>query len=850
MKNIKGVLLGFLFLGMLIIPNSSLAVTIDELQAQISSLLAMVASLQEQLIQQGGTTPVQNVETWCHTFNTALKYGDSGAEVDALQNVLTKEGFGISKDKIGYFGEHTSSSVVGFQQKYQKEILAPWGMSYGTGYVGKTTREKLNQLYGCGSQMPSIVIKPIISPIIEPKIEQPCEDCGVVSTASCTDSDGGKNKYIAGKTILSDDVHYDSCYETSVVEYYCSIENRTGQEFIEKNVMSCEFGCEEGSCFYQKIIDINGEKQTYNSKEPIKLTIKGIEVDGSPATREEGWNIQYYTYNAKDNSRLEEYISTGNYNARYNDGYWYVEYWAPEKVGSYYTVATLYCSDPNSKCRDIYQGHGLEWKERINFNVNTSMSLSCKDSDGENFYTKGITCLIDENGDETCKSDQCLDSDCDGCQGNQIVEYYCDGNDIQSDTFTCPNGCDNGVCNPMSIGINTPPQIIIFPEIAELMSIGKSYLFKWNAIDSDNDNLSWSVDWGDGTGMAGACQSPSSQDGQGWAFSTDHAWQKDGIYTIKTSVSDCNGGTDNHNFNVRVLENIISPECRNQDYGCSNSTISCCAGLKAVADCFEVADQDGNLCACSTCGSICLPCGNGVCEDGENACNCPEDCKDIVVPETEPFAITFPSEGASLAQAGSYNITWAGEASNPVITSYSVYLVGGTLESTDKSYLGIAYLSQDAFQWSIPLGYITSGPNFQIQFEANIRGPIIDPVLSAPFYIVDKKQPFCLDSDGGKNYSVFGETCGEFGCNTDVCRENTIEEYYCENDTVMMEADYYCEGGCSNGACLPLTPPTPAECTNDGRDWTCTEVSTTDFNQMASMLEAAKLWLSQLKSSI
>jgi len=123
------------------------AVTASELQAMIQQLQAQILALQQQLAQIGGTT-----ETWCHDFNVNLKIGDSGTEVSALRGALTKEGFsGLEAMGGAYeFNETLASAVVGFQQKYASEILTPWGLKYGTGFVGATTRAKLNKLYGCG----------------------------------------------------------------------------------------------------------------------------------------------------------------------------------------------------------------------------------------------------------------------------------------------------------------------------------------------------------------------------------------------------------------------------------------------------------------------------------------------------------------------------------------------------------------------------------------------------------------------------------------------------------------------------------------------------------------------------
>jgi len=79
-------------------------------------------------------------------------------EVDALHIALQKSGFSINAHELaghvadnGDFGESTASAVSGFQQKYADEILTPLGLKYGIGYVGGSTRKKLNSLYGCGT---------------------------------------------------------------------------------------------------------------------------------------------------------------------------------------------------------------------------------------------------------------------------------------------------------------------------------------------------------------------------------------------------------------------------------------------------------------------------------------------------------------------------------------------------------------------------------------------------------------------------------------------------------------------------------------------------------------------------
>ena len=87
------------------------------------------------------------------TFNNNLKYGMSNDEVKYLQIILKDEiGAPTYPDSVGatgWFGPITKSSVIEFQEKYADEVLASWGLTNGTGFVGQTTRDKLNELLEC-----------------------------------------------------------------------------------------------------------------------------------------------------------------------------------------------------------------------------------------------------------------------------------------------------------------------------------------------------------------------------------------------------------------------------------------------------------------------------------------------------------------------------------------------------------------------------------------------------------------------------------------------------------------------------------------------------------------------------
>lgn len=153
-KNRKYVVLMVSFLAVFGLFGTTQAVTVSELQAQITQLLSQISQLQSQLTTlQGGQS------NWCHTFNTNLKIGMSGTEVESLQEALAKEGLYIKGTDAATFNENIASAVVSFQQKYTSEILTPNKLKYGTGFVGVSTRAKLNILYGC-KQVCAQVITP------------------------------------------------------------------------------------------------------------------------------------------------------------------------------------------------------------------------------------------------------------------------------------------------------------------------------------------------------------------------------------------------------------------------------------------------------------------------------------------------------------------------------------------------------------------------------------------------------------------------------------------------------------------------------------------------------------------
>jgi len=123
----------------------------DKLLAQIESLKKEIARIQAILAARATAPaiPVAAGNYSCEAITADLYFGvENSIQTSCLQELLKSLGSDIyPQGKItGNYSTDTQAAVVRFQEKYAREILTPLGLKKGTGYVGSSTRSKINLL--------------------------------------------------------------------------------------------------------------------------------------------------------------------------------------------------------------------------------------------------------------------------------------------------------------------------------------------------------------------------------------------------------------------------------------------------------------------------------------------------------------------------------------------------------------------------------------------------------------------------------------------------------------------------------------------------------------------------------
>jgi len=123
---------------------------IEYLREKIKEILVLINGLKEQLDKLSGkeSSPREETIPAGFSFSNDLFPGQNGKEVSYLQIFLRNRGFYPEGIISGYFGSLTKKAVIRFQEEYPEDTLWPWGLTEGTGTVGRTTRIKINEFLG------------------------------------------------------------------------------------------------------------------------------------------------------------------------------------------------------------------------------------------------------------------------------------------------------------------------------------------------------------------------------------------------------------------------------------------------------------------------------------------------------------------------------------------------------------------------------------------------------------------------------------------------------------------------------------------------------------------------------
>ncbi len=157
----------------------------------------------------------------------------------------------------------------------------------------------------------------------------------------------------------------------------------------------------------------------------ISQIIPCVDPDGGKNYEEQAHTFGWRSWNLKESERR---IRTGGKDACVNG-----------------KLREHYCLNDNIVFEDIECPNGCkngECQSGSGSSIPNDDETICKDSDGEDFFTKGTYVII--------KSDGSKQSDSDGCYSNgDLYEYVCDPvyGDVDVVRYTCPFGCNDGKCN-------------------------------------------------------------------------------------------------------------------------------------------------------------------------------------------------------------------------------------------------------------------------------------------------------------------------------------------------------------------------------------------------------------------
>lgn len=173
------------------------------------------------------------------TFTQTLSLGSDNQDVFLLQKFLNSDsrtqvaqtGLGSIGNETTYFGQKTKDAVIRFQNLYAEEILNPYGLTVGTGVVGKSSRTFLNKTSSTRQNSKSLDTPSLL---IQDTLKQELE---TVLTSPETMSD--PLFFISKSKIKSKDtVYVGSNYKLNTLDFY------VGSNKMDTSCSYSEYSCQ------------------------------------------------------------------------------------------------------------------------------------------------------------------------------------------------------------------------------------------------------------------------------------------------------------------------------------------------------------------------------------------------------------------------------------------------------------------------------------------------------------------------------------------------------------------------------------------------------------------------------
>ncbi len=157
MRTSHRALAGLFTAAALLVPAVSLALTTDELTAQITTILAQLSQLQQKMAaasttvaMSAATSSDMTLPSSCPILARALSRGSTGDDVLMLQKYLIGQGLLAEGSASGYYGALTEAAVQKWQSSHSliskgSALLTGWGI------IGAQTRAAIRTACGAGA---------------------------------------------------------------------------------------------------------------------------------------------------------------------------------------------------------------------------------------------------------------------------------------------------------------------------------------------------------------------------------------------------------------------------------------------------------------------------------------------------------------------------------------------------------------------------------------------------------------------------------------------------------------------------------------------------------------------------